>query len=86
MNGALIQLGIAAFGLTALWMAMGHNVTQRKWAPVVGLVGQVFWTAFAWQTQAWGLALLVVAYTAVYVRGAVLQFRSSSAVGGVRVD
>jgi hypothetical protein len=80
MTDALVQLGIAAFGLTALWMAMGHNPTHRKWAPVIGLAGQAFWTAFAWQTKAWGLAALVVAYTAVYARGAWVQWRTSGVV------
>lgn len=70
----LEQIGIAVFGLTSLWMAMGTNPRARRWAPVVGLCGQPFWAAFAWQTQGWGLGLLVVAYTVVYARGAVVQW------------
>jgi hypothetical protein len=67
----MTQLFIALFGLTAVWMAMvSRNPRAHKWAPIVGLAGQPFWLAFAWQTQGWGLGLLVLAYTAVYVRGA----------------
>jgi hypothetical protein len=78
MADALIQLGIAAFGLSALWMAMGQSIGQRKWAPIVGLIGQAFWIAFAWQSRAWGIAALVAAYTAVYLRGAFVQWASAS--------
>jgi hypothetical protein len=70
----MTQLFIALFGLSGVWMAMGRNPTQRKWAPIVGLCGQPFWALFAWQTQAWGLGLLVLAYTAVYIRGIWVQW------------
>lgn len=77
MNTAtLIQIGIAVFGLSALAMAMGNHRTLRKWAPLVGLAGQIFWTAFAMQSGAWGVALLVVAYTGVYLWGAWTQWLS----------
>lgn len=71
------QVGIAVFGLSALWMGLGHNPTARKWAPIVGLAGQPFWMAFAWNTQSWALAILVPAYTLVYLRGAWLQWRKA---------
>ena len=70
----MIQLALAAFGLTALWMATGTNPTARKWASVVGLMGQPAWITFAVQTDAWGLLALSVAYTLVYARGCAVQF------------
>jgi hypothetical protein len=70
------QLALAFFGLTAMCLAMGKNPTARKWAPIVGLYGQPFWCYFAASTQAWGLLLLSIAYTAVYVRGALVQWRA----------
>ena len=39
----MIQLSIAVFGLTSMWMALGNNAPLRKWAPIFGLVGQPFW-------------------------------------------
>ena len=66
----MIQLALAVFGLTALFMAMGHNDRARRWAPIVGLCGQPFWIWFAIGVQAWGLLVLSLAYTAVYLRGA----------------
>ena len=70
----MIQISLAVFGLSALWMATGSNTTARRWAPVVGLAGQPAWIAFAVQTGAWGLLALSLAYTMVYARGCVVQF------------
>lgn len=70
----MIQLFIALFGLTSIWMAMGHNPTSRKWAPIIGLAGQPFWFAFALDTAAWGLLALVAAHTVVYCRGILVQW------------
>lgn len=71
----MIQFALAFFGLTALWMAMGTNERARKWSPLVGLCGQPFWLVFAYQGAAWGLMILSLAYTAVYLRGAWKQWR-----------
>jgi hypothetical protein len=73
----MTQLFIALFGLTSIWLAMGRNPTGRKWAPIVGLCGQPAWAWFAYQTEAWGIAALVALYTAVYVRGALVQWRGA---------
>lgn len=71
----MIQLALAFFGLSAMWMAMGKSARARKFAPLVGLCGQPFWLTFAVQTSAWGLLALSLAYSVVYVRGAWLQWR-----------
>jgi len=73
----MIQILIALFGLTSIWLAMGHNITGRKWAPVIGLAGQPFWMTFALDASAWGLIVLVAAYTAVYIRGVYVQWWKS---------
>ena len=70
----MIQLALAFFGLTSLWMAMGRNSTAKRWAPLVGLAGQPFWFAFAFSVDGWGLVVLCTAYTAVYARGAWVSF------------
>lgn len=71
----MIQLALALCGLTAMWLSMGHNPRGRRWAPLIGLAGQPFWIAFALQTSAYGLLVLSVAYSLVYVRGVWLQWR-----------
>lgn len=73
----MLQLALAFFGLTALWLAMGQSERGRRWAPVIGLMGQPAWCYFAWSVSAWGLLALSLAYTAVYVRGAWVQWGCS---------
>lgn len=70
----MIQIGLAAFGLSALWMAMSNSPQSRRWAPIVGLAGQPFWVAFSVQSSAWGLLALSLAYSAVYAMGAYNQW------------
>jgi hypothetical protein len=71
----VIQLALAFFGLSAMWMALGKSTRARRWAPIVGLCGQPFWMVFAVQAEAWGLLVLSFAYSAVYLRGAWVQWR-----------
>ncbi len=78
----MTQLGLAFFGLVALWMALGHSARARRWAPIVGLAGQPFWFAFALEAQragvdARGLFFTVGCFTVAYLRGAWLQWRST---------
>lgn len=72
----MIQIAIAIFGITSIWFAMGNNPRLRKWAPIIGLSGQPFWFLATIPTQQWGMVALTCAYTAVYVHGAVLQWKS----------
>jgi len=71
----MTQLLIALFGLTALTLAMGNNDEGRRWAPVIGLIGQPFWFMATIPTEQWGMVALCVAYTLVYVRGCWANFR-----------
>ena len=57
-------------------ITLAREAGARRWAPVVGLCGQPFWIAFALQSSAWGLLALSLAYSAVYVRGAWVQWRA----------
>ncbi|WP_374520349.1 hypothetical protein [Hydrogenophaga sp.] len=70
----MIQLGIALFGLTAIYFAMGNNPRLRKWAPIIGLAGQPFWFMATIPNAQWGMVGLCVAYTLVYVRGIWMQW------------
>lgn len=71
----MLQLALAIFGLAALFMATSNSPGARRWAPIVGLAGQPFWLLFSARAQAWGLLALSIAYTAVYLRAAWLQWR-----------
>lgn len=79
MIGALLQLGLAVFGLGALAMALGRSDRLRRWAPVVGLLGQPLWFWFALRSEAWGLVVLAAAYTFVYAAGARMQWKGRQA-------
>ena len=70
----LTQAMLAFFGLTALWLAMGTSARGRRWAPVIGLAGQPFWLYYAASAGAWGMLVLSMAYSAVYVRGIFVQW------------
>jgi len=70
----MIQFLMALFGLTSLYCAMSNQPRLRKWAPLIGLAGQPFWAWFAWQSSGWGLGLLVLAYTRVYIQGIRMQW------------
>lgn len=71
----MIQLAIGLCGLLALSFAMSADPRLRKWAPLVGLLGQPAWAFFAYQTGGWGLGVLALAYTAIYLRSAIVQWR-----------
>lgn len=79
MIDSAIQIGITVFGLSALLMALGNNAKLRKWAPLIGLVGQVFWASFAIRAGTWGIGVLTAAYTAAYLYGAWVQWLKKAA-------
>lgn len=62
------QLFLALFGLSSVAFAMGSSPIRRRWAPMIGLLGQPFWAHFAYQSGGWGMGVLVAAYTVVYIR------------------
>ena len=72
------QFFIALFGLTAMAFALGHNVTRRRWAPILGLCAQPFWFYATWQAQQLGIFVLCIAYTMVYINGIRLHWFQGS--------
>lgn len=71
----MTQLFIALFGLTALTLALGNHPRGRKWAPVIGLLGQPFWFMATVPTEQWGMVALCCAYSLVYARAAWVNWR-----------
>lgn len=70
----MTQFLMALFGLTSIYCAMGNSPRLRKWAPIIGLAGQPAWFWFAGQLQAWGLGVLALAYTLVFLNGIRVQW------------
>lgn len=63
------QIGIALFGLTAVYLSQDHRPSWRKWAPVLGIIGQPFWFYAAWKAGQWGIFGLCFLYTYSWGRG-----------------
>ena len=63
------QIGIALTGVTAIWLTQDKREAWRRWACVLGLVGQPFWFYAAWKAEQWGIFLLTFCYTAAWARG-----------------
>lgn len=65
----IAQLGIAIFGVLAVWLVQDDRIERRRWAPVFGLLGQPFWIWMAASSQQWGVLLLCALYTVSWARG-----------------
>jgi len=73
------QLFIATFGLAAVYMSMvSENANARRWAPVVGLLGQPFWLYSTGSAAQWGMFALCCAYTAIYAKASIRLMRSAA--------
>jgi hypothetical protein len=70
----MTQFFIGLFGLVALWLALSGKRQLMRYAPIVGLMGQPAWLYFAYDKQAWGLAVLSLAYVGVYLNGIRVQW------------
>ncbi len=63
------QVGIAIFGLLAIWLAQDPSKVRRKWASIFGLLGQPFWFWTAVVNEQWGIFILSVLYSIAWLRG-----------------
>lgn len=63
------QIGIALFGLTAIWLSQDERESWRKWACLFGLSGQPFWFYSSFVAEQWGILLLWVFYTMAWWKG-----------------
>lgn len=63
------QIGIAFFGVTAIYLSQDTRESRRRWASVFGLCGQPFWIFETVSAQQWGILALCVLYTWSWWRG-----------------
>lgn len=66
---AWAQLGIALFGVSAVACSQSNQAKTRRWASVLGLVGQPFWFYATWKAQQWGMFGLCFLYTWAWGKG-----------------
>lgn len=63
----LEQVAIAVLGVGAVALSQSKLASRRKWAPIVGLIGQPFWFYAAREQP--GMLVVVTLYTVVWARG-----------------
>lgn len=63
------QVGIAIFGITGIALANLRSPEARKWAPIFGLVGQVFWFWSSYVAEQWGIFFMSFVYTGAWMVG-----------------
>lgn len=68
------QIGIAVFGVTAVFLSQARSRQHQRWACIFGLVGQVFWFYTAINAKQVGVIVLVVLYTAIWMKGFVVYW------------
>lgn len=79
------QAMIALFGVTAIFLSQSAHIEWRRWASVLGLVGQPFWFISSYMTESWGIFILCFFYTFAWGKGFVSHWVTRSAykeVGG----
>jgi len=63
------QLGIALFGVTAVFLSQDEREEYRRWACIAGLAGQPFWFYATWHAGQWGMFALCFLYALSWARG-----------------
>lgn len=63
------QIGIALFGVTAVFLSQDSRANVRRWACIFGLMSQPFWFTAAWRAQQWGILALCSLYALSWARG-----------------
>jgi hypothetical protein len=63
----VIQGMIVIFGILTILFAMSGKQGLRQYAPLVALLGQPFWIASISPLEQWGMMIVTVLYTVVYV-------------------
>ena len=63
------QIGIAVFGVTAIFLSQAKDLKERKFACLFGLAGQPFWFWSAIEAEQWGIFVLCCFYTIAWARG-----------------
>lgn len=64
----IAQIGLAGFGVLAIWLSASPSARSRKNAAIVGLCAEPFWFLTAAINLQWGIGLLAVCYTVAWWR------------------
>lgn len=67
MINAIGQFIIPVSACLAIWLLARDNRSLRRWGPLAGLVGQPFWFVATISAEQWGMLLVAVWFTWVYL-------------------
>ena len=65
----LIQLMIAATGITAIFLTQAESTQWQRYACLFGLAGQPFWIVETYQNEQWGIFIVSLFYTLAWLKG-----------------
>lgn len=57
------QIAIALTGGIAIWLSQQHRESWKKYASILGLIGQPFWFYATYKAEQWGIFGLTFFYT-----------------------
>lgn len=63
------QTGIALCGVTAVRLSQDEDAQRRRWAPVLGMLGQPFWVVETATNHQWGVLILTLFYAWAWGKG-----------------
>lgn len=63
------QLGIALFGVAAIWLSQSKALSTQRYACIFGLIAQPFWFYATWRASQFGMFALCFLYTTAWFRG-----------------
>ena len=66
---AIDQSMIMLTGVLAAWINQDPRHRVRRWACLIGLVGQPFWLYANLRAAQWGMFVVTLGYTAAFLRG-----------------
>jgi hypothetical protein len=69
MLDVLAQVGIALFGLSAIWLVNCREARWRRWGPICGMLGQPFWLYTTLSHEQYGVAAMCAVYAFMWGRG-----------------
>ena len=63
------QIMIGVTGTLAVYFSQTSNVKLKRWACILGLIGQPFWFYTTYTAEQWGIFILAFIYTAGWLVG-----------------
>lgn len=65
----IVQLILVVTGVVAIWLTQQKNEAWKKYACIMGMIGQPFWFISAYQAEQWGIFIVCFGYTYVWWLG-----------------